>query len=80
MSLNALFCVVVAGATAIDAADRFTIGSGAIFLDDVQCDGSESRLIMCRNAGLGRHDCLHGEDAAVICNSSVVTDTPCKCV
>lgn len=64
-----------AGAIATDAVFVYGSGSGPIFLDEVQCRGSESRLISCQSAGLGRHDCEHFEDAAVVCNRSV---TPCK--
>ena len=46
----------------------FGSGSGPILLDEINCIGSESNLLQCLPAGsLGRHDCLHSEDAAVIC-------------
>ncbi len=38
-----------------------------IILDDLACRGSELSLLNCSSSGLGSHDCLHIEDAGVIC-------------
>ena len=46
-----------------------------IWLDDVQCSGSEARLLDCLNnprRPIGTHNCFHGEDAGVRCDTSVV--------
>ena len=50
----------------------FTDGSRnqAIWLDDVQCQGSETRLIDCPANALGSHNCGHSEDAGVRCQVS----------
>ncbi|XP_069651828.1 scavenger receptor cysteine-rich domain-containing group B protein-like [Haliaeetus albicilla] len=53
--------------TAAPGNARFGLGSGNIFLDDVQCRGDESSLQMCRHNGWGVHNCRHVEDASVIC-------------
>ena len=49
-------------------------GSGAssqsIWLDDVACSGSESRLIDCDHAGIGRDNCGHSEDVGIVCRQS----------
>ncbi len=42
-------------------------------MDDVQCVGSETRLIDCPNLGLGTHNCGHVEDAGVRCTVAVCT-------
>lgn len=45
----------------------FGRGTGGIFLDNVQCGGSESRLIHCSHTGVGVHNCRHTDDAGVRC-------------
>ena len=38
-----------------------------IWLYDVACSGSESRLIDCSHAGIGFDNCDHSEDVGIIC-------------
>ena len=45
----------------------FGPGSGIIHLDNVDCQGTERRLIDCVRAAT--HNCNHGEDAGVKCAS-----------
>lgn len=46
-------------------------GTGGIFLDNLGCTGTESRLIDCPHNGLNVHNCLHFEDAGVACLESL---------
>ena len=41
--------------------------TGTIWLDNVRCSGSESRLISCQRNSLGSHNCRHSEDVAIDC-------------
>ena len=42
-------------------------GTGPIILDDVQCLGTETRLVDCPANALTIHNCVHSEDAGVQC-------------
>ena len=46
----------------------FARGKGLIFLDNVDCIGTELRLTNCTNLGVGVHNCRHVEDAGVVCS------------
>ena len=43
-------------------------GSGQIWLDDVNCVGTELTIAHCSHRGWGSHNCSHGQDASVKCN------------
>ena len=58
--------MLVIGAVALDFA-AFGEGFGPIFLDEVGCIGSEASLLECSHEGVLNHDCLHLEDAGVVC-------------
>ncbi|KAM9113553.1 uncharacterized protein ACDP82_020217 isoform 5-T5 [Pangshura tecta] len=49
---------------------RFGRGSDRIWLDDVNCAGTEADLTACRARPWGSHNCNHGEDAGVVCSGA----------
>lgn len=69
--------IIPTGAIATNAIFLYGVGVGPIFLDELQCTGTEERLLDCTSDGLGVHDCSHFEDVAVTCNRTQPV-TPCK--
>ena len=51
----------------------FGSGIGPIWLDNVHCSGTESRLVNCSSSRVGTHNCYHTEDAGVTCQSKLAT-------
>ena len=45
----------------------FANGLGQIWLSNVQCRGTETRLADCHASSFGVHHCTHSEDAGVRC-------------
>lgn len=51
----------------------FGKGTGPIWLDEVNCDGSEASITNCRHSNWAISDCSHDEDAGVVCSNNPVT-------
>ncbi|XP_044844679.1 deleted in malignant brain tumors 1 protein-like [Mauremys mutica] len=49
---------------------RFGQGSDRIWLDDVNCTGTENTLPDCGARPWGTNNCTHGEDAGVVCSGA----------
>lgn len=73
--ISSLYCIFVpmvvlllprANATA-KGRSFFGRGTGPIFLDDVNCAGTEKGIQFCGHRGYGNNNCDHTEDVSVIC-------------
>ncbi|XP_051632294.1 deleted in malignant brain tumors 1 protein-like isoform X1 [Manacus candei] len=49
---------------------HFGRGHDAIWLDEVNCTGTENSILECPAKPWGDNNCFHGEDAGVICSAS----------
>ena len=59
----------IVGAQAVSRAGFGAAASTvSIYLDNVRCTGTETRLQECPANPVGTHNCAHSEDAGVRCN------------
>ena len=58
----------------VSVAPRFGSGEGPIWLDDVDCNGSEDSIFDCYHRAIGVHNCQHSEDVGIRCGEDKVND------
>ena len=58
--------------TSIGTGAEFGRGTGTIWLDNVDCVGTESMLSSCTASSWGVHNCQHIQDAGVVCAGKLV--------
>ncbi|KFZ62480.1 Deleted in malignant brain tumors 1 protein, partial [Podiceps cristatus] len=66
----AVVCRQLGCGTALSATTGALFGRGhdPIWLDEVNCTGTEDTLFDCRARAWGENNCFHGEDAGVVCS------------
>ena len=47
-------------------------GNGRIWLDDVNCTGSERSLSDCAHSPWGSHNCDHSQDVGIVCGKELL--------
>lgn len=57
------------GAKSVVVGKDYGEASGPIWLDDIDCKGTESHLFTCGFKGWGMTDCTHKEDVGIICDT-----------
>ena len=50
---------------------RYGVGRGQIWLDDIDCNGTERHIANCSRNDWAIHNCAHYEDVAVFCHAKV---------
>lgn len=65
-----LIYIYIFNSNGISLGNAVDDGSGQIWLDDMRCTGSESKLKYCSHAGWGTENCNHGEDVGILCNNN----------
>ena len=59
--------IVVVRFTGQTLRNRYGAGIGYVWLDNVNCSGSETDIDRCPHNGWGSHDCFHSEDVSIKC-------------
>uniref|UniRef100_W5K029 SRCR domain-containing protein n=1 Tax=Astyanax mexicanus TaxID=7994 RepID=W5K029_ASTMX len=68
----AVVCRELGCGDSVDVLSEAHFGSGPIWMDNVDCSGSESTLKKCQMRGWGKHNCNHSTDAGVICSGKTL--------
>jgi len=59
---------------------EFGAGEGRIWLDNLECLGSENDLAHCRRNNFADHNCGHSEDVSISCSGGKDNTSVCLCL
>ncbi|XP_069779496.1 LOW QUALITY PROTEIN: lysyl oxidase homolog 3B-like [Narcine bancroftii] len=60
------------GATGWAHSAKYGKGAGRVWLDNLNCVGTEEDVSACKSLGWGQSDCTHEEDAGVVCKDEKI--------
>jgi len=66
-----LLCDVLNRRSGRSLRNKYGAGEGVIWLDDVECVGTETDLANCRHLGWKEHNCGHHEDVSISCGIGI---------
>ncbi|XP_052074013.1 A disintegrin and metalloproteinase with thrombospondin motifs adt-1-like [Mytilus californianus] len=65
--VDTLSFFISANRTGLSLGNSVKHGNGKIWLDDIECTGTESNMTKCPHSLWGTHNCIHDEDVGVHC-------------
>uniref|UniRef100_A0A672G767 Galectin-3-binding protein A-like n=1 Tax=Salarias fasciatus TaxID=181472 RepID=A0A672G767_SALFA len=63
------------GAKSVIIGRQYQQAPGPIWLDDINCNGTEKHLVKCEFKSWGETDCSHKEDVGVLCQTGSTNET-----
>ena len=69
---NTVLIIVIIAGTAYTSA-HFGAGSGNVWLEDVACSSTNTKILQCSSSPIGQDTCTHSEDAGVGCEGTAFT-------
>ena len=64
--------------SAIPPVGTFGSSTGPAWLDNLRCNGRETKLRNCSSSGFGDHNCSFDGDANIACRGLFLLTSPCK--
>ena len=65
------------GAVSFLGSAAFGEGEGVVWLEEVECEGNETKLADCVFPGWGVGSCNHSQDVGIVCESELAATSSC---